>query len=354
MQKDMHYYGTYAMAVAAGIPKVDAAIVAYAAQFVDDSTRYDSGQHQDGGLLFGITTAHHPAQVLIKQPQDHANNFEEQRKIWIPFHFFPGGEGDAFHEKLLCTKDGPIIQEVLKNYLTNAIEKPYRLELLGICAHVYADTFSHYGFSGMSSPYNETKQDSLECVSPPSPKFLKYITDKVVVFKDKFCARGAEIASEALGHGAVATWPDRPYLHWKFEFKKARPTGETESDRNNPETYLDACEKLHDFFGQCAEKMYGKTTSTPFINIEQSVRDVLIFEGAEEERSQKWVSSGLADGIPQYNPENWENDKKRAFELASVSKDGINTNIYRFHQAAAYHRYYVLKDLLPSHGIAVY
>ena len=36
MQYDMHYYGTYAMAAAAGIPKRDAESIATAAQFVDD------------------------------------------------------------------------------------------------------------------------------------------------------------------------------------------------------------------------------------------------------------------------------------------------------------------------------
>jgi hypothetical protein len=33
MQEDMHYYGTYAIARAAGIPSGDAQVIAYAAQF---------------------------------------------------------------------------------------------------------------------------------------------------------------------------------------------------------------------------------------------------------------------------------------------------------------------------------
>ncbi|MCL1817629.1 MAG: hypothetical protein FWG35_01775, partial [Spirochaetaceae bacterium] len=117
MQKDMHYYGTYAMAVAAGIPQNDANIIAYAAQFVDDSTRYDSEVNHDGGMLFGITTAHHPAQALIRSPKDHLSGLEEQRKIWVPFHFFPGGIGKTFAEKLLCVKDGKIVREMLDNHL---------------------------------------------------------------------------------------------------------------------------------------------------------------------------------------------------------------------------------------------
>jgi len=46
MQEDMHYYGTYAMARAAGLKVKDAKVVAYAAQYVDDSTANDSEVHQ--------------------------------------------------------------------------------------------------------------------------------------------------------------------------------------------------------------------------------------------------------------------------------------------------------------------
>ena len=38
MQSDMHFYGTYVLSRAAGIPREDAHTIAYASQFVDDST----------------------------------------------------------------------------------------------------------------------------------------------------------------------------------------------------------------------------------------------------------------------------------------------------------------------------
>ena len=38
----MHYYGTYAIARAAGLRPTDAQIIAYSAQFVDDSTMTNS------------------------------------------------------------------------------------------------------------------------------------------------------------------------------------------------------------------------------------------------------------------------------------------------------------------------
>ncbi|NQT09546.1 MAG: hypothetical protein HQ573_00015 [Desulfobacteraceae bacterium] len=49
MQIDMHYYGTYAMARAAGITRNAAKVIATAAQFVDDNAAKNSIKFRDGG-----------------------------------------------------------------------------------------------------------------------------------------------------------------------------------------------------------------------------------------------------------------------------------------------------------------
>ncbi|MCL2829390.1 MAG: hypothetical protein FWD77_01480 [Betaproteobacteria bacterium] len=346
MQKDMHYAGTYAMAVAAGIPARDAVVIATASQYVDDSTWHDSQAHPDGGRLSVVTTAHHPAQSLIRTSRDEGCGFEEQRKIWIPFHFFPGGAGDCFEERLLCVKDGPLVREMLENHLEVAAEKPYGLELIGICAHVYADTFSHYGFSGMTSDFNKVKKGSFLFLEEPEPGIKKYILGKT----DRFLCSSAN--NLALGHGSVATMPDRPYVHWGFEFEQRRPGNGALSHRDNPADYLEACKKLHSFFCRFAKRRYENSTQTAFESIRDAVRSIIAFEGTEEERCSKWGKSGLTPGIPAYDSRLWELEKKFFHERAN-SQAGIDSAVYRFHQAAAYHRTYVLKDLLPGHGMAV-
>lgn len=353
MQKDMHYCGTYAMALAAGIPKIDAEVIAYAAQFVDDSTRYDSGSHGDGGLLFGITTAHHPAQSLVRTPSDHLSGLDEQRKVWIPFHFFPGGAGDTFREKILCVKDSFLVREMLDNHLEMSEKKAYGLELIGICAHVYADTFSHYGFSGMSSPLNNIKGE-FEVITPPKPEIAEYIKRKAQKFMENFLGTASGAATGTLGHAAVATWPDRPYLHWRFTFSRPRPGNGPVSNRDNKETFLEACEKLYDFFVRFAKQRYDNSVATPFSVLVPQIKNILSFEGDESLRIDCWKKSGLTEGMPEYSPLKWEHYKNPGFANLENSSLGISSHIYRFHQAAAYHRYYVLKDLLPAHGIAVY
>lgn len=353
MQKDMHYFCTFAMARAAGIPVEDANTIAYASQFVDDSTRYDSEAHQDGGLLFGITTAHSPFEALVRSPGDHLSKLEDQRKVWVPFHFFPGGVGDTFYERIICVKDGELANEMFKNNLSVALAKDYGLELLGITAHVYADTFSHYGFSGMSSLFNKVDQDSLGEKSDSIKNKDSMVSQAVEFVKDYVIGEGAEKFTAALGHGPVSDFPDRPYAEWNFSYEIECPSRDLVSSRKNYETFQEYCKNVHSYFSQFADTHYGAKCLITFDEMRAELEGLLRFEGELDEREAYWKASDLTAGIVGYDPKEWENDKKE-FANGMTSRDGIATHIYKFHQAAAYHRYHVLKDMLPAHGIAVY
>ncbi len=99
--------------------------------------------------------------------------------------------------------------------------------------------------------------------------------------------------------------------------------------------------------------------SSPYLLIPE---EIIRFEGKEEDRVEQWrtaiqesriYSSGPDEAQINYDWNEWEGEKQRFHTLAS-STSGIGSHAYRFHQAAAIHRYYVLKELLPAHGIAVY
>ena len=64
----------------------------------------------------------------------------------------------------------------------------------------------------------------------------------------------------------------------------------------------------------------------------------------------------LAAGFPNIRAYDWKEGEhqKHDFVAFGSSEKGTESNCYRFHQAATYHRYYMLKDLLPSQGIAVF
>jgi len=365
MQEDMHYYGTYAMARAAGLEVKHAKVVAYAAQYVDDSTANDSEVHRDGGMFQTIATAHTNSEAIENAAVDHT----EQRKVWVPFHFFPGNEGNTLSEKLVCVKDSELAQEMVRNHIRHAVSEKceYGLALMGITAHVYADTFSHYGFSGVSSRKNKVDGDSFE-LDVDNPKVKAYIMGKLPGFFAKwapriltrnfrdFASKGASVATGALGHGAVGTYPDRPFLRWRFKYEH---TGAMTDWRDNQASFLEGCEKLHQAFSDYATKAGISKNPVSFDSIKNDVASIISLESAKKGRIKAWKGA-IANGTlfakeegeaPHYSEHEWEKQKEHFDDLSS-SANIIGREVYKFHQAAIYHRDYTLKQLLPKYGIA--
>ena len=217
MQIDMHYYGTYAMARAAGLERETAQVIATSAQFVDDNIARDAVTFRDGSRIDTEATAHHPIDLSNRDDRD-------QRRVWVPFHFLPGNVGETYTERLKCRMDSPVVQEMCEHHLIHA-ERSFGPHLLGIATHVYADTFSHYGFSGVSSRGNRVENDSFRFhedvdgmdgpVADLSSGIRDYITQKATAF---FTGRGQHggvltniktwVAEEA--SGALGTVPSPP------------------------------------------------------------------------------------------------------------------------------------------------
>src|SRR4051812_21391001 len=210
MQRDMHYNATFAMAYAAGFDLADAHVVATSAQTVDDNNLTELHELESRQGVMGVATAHHP---LDAGKRVLTGTEEDSRVIWVPFHFLPGNEGHTFEQRLRCSKDSELARKMMGWYTepeTVAAHRAHALHLLGIAAHVYCDTFSHYGFSGIPSGMNDVDESTIQTDQAHSESILRYIRSKAQDFKERFVARVAGAVS--LGHGAVSTYPDRPYL----------------------------------------------------------------------------------------------------------------------------------------------
>ncbi|OEU69600.1 MAG: hypothetical protein BA863_11875 [Desulfovibrio sp. S3730MH75] len=342
MQKDMHYYGTYAIARAAGILPEAAQIIASASQFVDDNAVKEVINFSDNASLYSRPTAHKCEN--IKNTDD-----DDQRVVWVPFHFLPGGEGSTFEEKIKCIKDSEIANKMVANHI-NKTDKKFYIALLGVTAHVYADTFSHYGFSGLSSDINNINIPTIE-LAPDSSNFFDETITKVK-------AGTAEILSGFLGHGGVATYPDWPFLEWEFDYEN----GEKNS-RKNLDTFMEGSKALHNMFRTACElhsDLY-QGSHRSFEQIEASLKDILSFNGDEEERIENWKEKFQDDSanftetkevILEYLGDKW-NAERKAMDDNSHSSIVENSPLFNFYKAASYHRHYVLRDLLPDHGIVV-
>ena len=372
MQIDMHYFGTYAIARAAGLIRKAAEIIATSAQFVDDNVARNSVKFKNGARIDQEATAHHPMDIENRDDRD-------QRQVWVPFHFLPGNEGDGYTERLKCRMDSRLVNEMIDHHLELS-HSEFALHLLGIVAHVYVDTFSHYGFSGISSRRNKVVNSSVTILDENKigDEILDYLKSKKTGFFEKrgiygglvenIKGRVAEIASGALGHGAVATYPDRPFLVWSFEYEDFEDAlaGKT-SSRNNPETYLAGCKALHEVFSRFAtqEKNYNKGDARAFDEISEVVNEILQYPAKKEDRVQAWRNAARegklfgeeGEIIPEYQGDDWNQKWEQWADSDELDDDSyeevIISPIWHFYQAAAVHRTYVLRELLPKYGLII-
>ena len=375
MQIDMHYYGTYALARAAGLAPEAARTVATSAQFVDDNAAQDHVEFRDGARIDKEATAHHPF--------DRSNlDGHDQRRVWVPFHFIPGNEGESYTERLKCRMDSDIVRAMRDHHLTLS-DRAFALELLGIGAHVHADTFSHYGFSGVSSRGNKVDNGSFRfheeveggdgTVDDLVPAMRDYITGKVARFFEDNESNGfswrnikswlAEEASGALGHGAVATLPDRPYLVWSFDYEE-QPDAVCgmRSVRDNPATYLEGCRALHETFRRFAglRPDFASNDGRGFEAIEARIGRIVRVQANKDGRIAAWKEAAhsgelfgtVGETIPDYEGEAW-NAQWKGLNGGETYSAAFDLPVWRFYQAASLHRSYVLRDLLPKHGLIV-
>ena len=320
------------------------------------------------GRFRGEATAHHPtALVPINDPDDQIN-------VWVPFHFLPGAIGDSQSQKLKCVKDSALAREMVGHHLALADEF-YSVELLGITAHVYADTFAHYGFSGVSSRVNRVHFSTLRPVNADPllleslPSFFKKYSTQGG-FLQNFRTFTSDVASimggtlsGALGHGAVATFPDQPYLDWEFAYEMAAISGATNSQRQNVNDYVDGAAALHRMFRDFAKKadiFADSAGGFEFGDIQPVIKSIVGTIGDRDARIVAWKKA-LKDGrfthnggeeVVDYSHDEWRAQTTGLCGLPTP-QDATQIPAYRFHFAASLHRQYVLRTLLPKHGIFV-
>ncbi len=350
MQIDMHFYGIYALARAAGIKPDSAHTIAYASQFVDDALEGEVNVLQNDKAVFPIVSSHKPMDYQIAMLRD-------QWKVWVPIHFLPGNlkTGRSFHEKMQCliATESETAGKILEHALSHKL-KPYGPHLAGVTAHVYADTFAHYGFVGLSADWNKVKYGSVLPVKSHTKRIKNYILGKYENFKIRIAGTLAE--SIPVGHGAVATYPDRPYLRWKYVREKNRK----EVSRDNPKDFLKGCELLYNFFIDFVNDnpVHGKPDTRGFADIRKTVEGILKKEGKKKERITQWKKAIARNALFQatqkdkkvkYEETDWE--YHRISKYLNDHKNLDNCHASHFIHAAWKHRNYVLYDLLPEVGL---
>ena len=351
MQIDFHHAVTYVTARLAGFADREAEIVAYAAQYVDDATNSGLIGFTNGAMYKRISSAHRTLDY---------RNFKAlaNHRVWLPFHFLPGNGGmpagveppGTFIEKLRCTPDSPVARDMLRACIA-AREAPNGLHRLGITMHVYADTWAHQGFAGVNHEVNYAThllgEDGL-----PDEHLLSRLMNYFV---------GGALP---LGHGAVLSNPDKPWLRWGYTNGRGQVIS-----RDNPTDFVAAaeamCKAMRRFrIGDPDADVPGLPERDRGM-IDEMLRGIQDEEG--DARHLVWLeaigsgSFSFGRGSPLYvdkgegswkcdaldtTAEEDDEDERFTFSPAFMYSDWK-----RFHDALQEHRFAVLHHILPRYGI---
>lgn len=351
MQIDFHHATTYVVARDAGLSHHDADIIAYAAQYVDDATCTGAVYFNNGAAYNRISSAH--KMVDIRNAEELANHY-----VWLPFHFLPGNGGltadkspeGSFINKIICTPDSPIAQEMVRDAIREK-DRAYGLHRLGVTMHVYADTWAHQGFAGVTHPINEVEKARETSKSGIFKKTLGGLLSSIL-----------EDAIPPLGHGRAQAFPDMPFLQWQY--KNGR--GELIT-RDNPANFIEAAEQMckamrrYDM-GDPAADVPGLTAATREQIINMFATTV---SDNGESRHQRWLQAirngyftvcGKVD-IDDYFARGVDSWKSAALgtseELSKYpyTEHFLNSHWKHFHDAVQAHRFNVIYNILPKYGI---
>ncbi len=367
MQIDFHHTVTYLMARLAGFEHDPARIIAHSAQYVDDATGQGPIFFNNNAIYDHIASAH--KMVDYRNFRALANH-----RVWIPFHFLPSGEGQGalpesgedFLDRLVCRPNSVVAQTMVSACIRDRAE-PWALHRLGITMHVYADTWAHQGFVGIDSERNRVAS-ILDFSGSTDLEKNAYVRRYFKgswweILKNKCMSWFIEEVSP-VGHGAVLSFPDRPFLQWRY-----RDWRDQEVSRDNPSDFLAAATHMH-------QALYrfrvGDDKATPppleaahLATIDSHFRTFTDEDGTA--RHRLWLlalEKGLC-GLPpvqltyaERGATSWKelalgtSDETPASGTEAVwSKDFPQSDWKLFHDALQRHRQVVLSEVLPRHGI---
>ncbi|MCY4305183.1 MAG: hypothetical protein OXC62_10490 [Aestuariivita sp.] len=352
------------MARVAGLKKEICQTIASAAQFVDDNDHNHNIEFKDGRRLNIVPTARSLYNIR------NISLFEEEhKKVWLPFHFLPGDKGRTVSERLICRKDSKISQDMI-NHCLSEVDKPFGLYLFGIATHVYADTFAHYGFSGVGSRWNRVDGSSIiikshdrdtEAERRFEEKYgetMKGVRNWRQRALDEIKSEAAEDLTGALGHGGALKYPDFPYLKWEFNYEYSE-NDIRNSPRDNLKTFHEACEKLHNLFSKLEKYKDSSFNPIEFSKIKDVVKDILAFEETDRDKRsslwQEYAENGnlfnSQEKILPYLGDLWERNLNELKDETIDIEDAKEEPEIKFLLASKIYRMYVIYDLLASYGL---
>jgi hypothetical protein len=303
MQLDYHYYVIFQLAKLAGFDDVDSSTIAYASQYVDDSTESEPIEPFPDQHFDTVRTAHYNLEAF---------NWNVQKKIYMPFHFLPAKiRWKSPKDFTYVTKPASLNKEELPARLVkDAISEEnhrFRLIRLGVALHTVADTFSHFGFSGRHNDENNVgriwhkkKEGGCEL-----QKFKSFIGDIFV---------------PRIGHVEAFEYPDQPFLEWRYTNNKKQ-----QRTRDNLKYSIKGVKLIYHFL------KLAKYPLTKSVDLEREhsvafrkIKSLLKSKGSLYKRCDMWKNY---TGAPEYKKTKWRQDALKG----DVEWDDMSPNDLKYH-----------------------
>jgi hypothetical protein len=348
MQIDFHHGVTYVTARLAGFEPRESDIIATAAQYVDDAVNSGTIWFKNGAMYARISSAHKMLDY---------RNFEAlaDALVWLPFHFLPGNGGlpagqhpdGAFVQKLICLPNSPVAQDLIRSVIRER-HRRYALHRLGVTLHTYADTWAHQGFVGVPHVVNHATN-----LTGPGGEPDHSLTDRM---ENYFINKALP-----LGHGAVLSNPDKPFLTWGYT------NGHGDRiERNNPVDFLNAADHMCRVM-QCFRAGDAGAATTGLSDRDRAALWDLINElrsDKPEDRHTAWLAE-IARGTFSFGREavryvgegdgSWKHHALGAHEPSAEEhnyrEEFLASDWKLFHDALQAHRFDVMLHILPEYGI---
>ncbi|TQX30411.1 DUF6765 family protein [Clostridioides difficile] len=369
MNLDFHYYGTYLAAKIAGYNDSDANTIAYAAQYVDESTKCMILEDVNFTLPTVQTTLEfekYYADFTSWGYKWNLDSLNEIRKVWIPFHFLPGNlnnqvkyngvkeskglttnwkfkDGDERRFRLMCLPNSETVSSIINDLIYFHSTEEYKLQFIGMRMHVLADTWAHMYFIGRPEWYiNDVK----EFIAEES----KYIEETKWTKAEEYrngswhainVSGTPEVGGYEgiayLGHGRMGHIPDYGYLNYRYIPNWSCTDDKVKIQKNNQDNFFKAfCQMVY------ALKCIKNGTDFSLNQYEsltenQKTEVTKVITTRKDDQSDAWEKAIKALGyssLDKFDKNKWKNE----FEKSSNKK---KTNYYYFNLVAKKHIDYV-------------
>ena len=328
MQKDFHYYATYAAAILAGYTHEESLTICYSDQLTDLCSK--SFLSKLGGPLSAATT-----QLAMEMADARTDLVGRQdiTRIWASFHFLPydlnvarkGCSKLYLHKySLICNPNSDLVVETVNLGKSS-------LQATGIAMHVLADTWAHRYFAGTPSlVINNTDSWFFELLpegegfrerritfrhNPTAPDDL----EKGVYTNSLFQA--SENAIMNLGHGRAGHLPDYSFIRYKY----LPAWGDYEEViKDNPRDYymafcqmIEAMKALRGSAPAFEKDRYDFEAAAPY---EEEIRAIL--EKRQPDACENWKAFGeklSGQTVPDFDLQQYQ---KEYLDAAPEEKNG--------------------------------